>query len=375
MSAGATFAGGARSPLPKSDVVIVGAGARTHTGSTALQVTMTARAGRCMPRESHMVDAAGEAIATCRLLSIGDDVWGLERLVAIAAPALAEAVEPWREAQRARTQTAPKLPAIVALASEKRPGFDARMARHFLRALEESSGVELDPPRSSLVTHDRGGGAEAFARAIDRLSRGEDDAIVVGGVDSWFDPDALEWLDRDRRLHGPTTENGFLPGEGAGFVVLTRRSRASSLPRLAQVLGAAVETEPRPWLRGGGPETTGEEPSHGLGMSLAIRNACRAIGDRSRRIGWALTDVVAERHRVEEWTYAATRAFRAFTEEPVHQQPLLVTGDLGAASAAVMAVIAATSFQAGCGHDDVALIATHSDGAERGVVVLAEEPS
>lgn len=365
----------ARSALPKSDVVIVGAGARTHTGATPLQVTMTARAGRCFPRESHLVDKAGEPIATCRVLSMADDVWGLERLVGLAAPALSQAARPWADAQRARSQDVPQLPALVALASERRPGFDARVARHLLRSLEEASGVALAHERSSLVARDRGGGAEVFARALARLRAGEDDAILVGGVDSWFDPDALEWLDVERRLHGPSTENGFLPGEGAGFVVLANRSRASSLPRLAQVLGAAVEIEPRPYLRPGGPEVTGEEPSHGLGMTLAIRNACRAIGDRSRRIGWALTDVVGERHRVEEWTYAATRAFRAFTDAPVHDQPLLVTGDLGAASTAVLAVIAATSFQTGCAHDDVALIATHSDGAERGVVVLAEEPS
>ena len=93
-----------------------------------------------------------------------------------------------------------------------------------LRGLEERAQVAIDHRRSALVTKCRGGGAHAFELALDKLR--ECEAVAVGGIDSYFDPDLLEYLDRELRLHGLECENGFLPGEGAGFVVLTSRSAA-----------------------------------------------------------------------------------------------------------------------------------------------------
>ena len=86
--------------LPKSDVVIVGIGARAPTGMNALQVTMTSRAKKSFPRACHMIDRVGEPIGMCRLGSIGDDVMGLPRFVALAAPAAIQASYAWLALER-----------------------------------------------------------------------------------------------------------------------------------------------------------------------------------------------------------------------------------------------------------------------------------
>lgn len=354
----------APSRLPTSDAVIVGVGARTASGLTALQVTMSARALKLAPRESHLIDKKGQRIATARLMSIGDDVMGIDRFVALGGPALTQAAFPWLSAQRQRTGTPPRLPAIVALPSEARPGFDARMKQHLLGALAARAQVPLDLERSHLVFQCRGGGVIAFERAIAELKRGDCEAIVVGGIDTYFDPGVLEHLDDEMRLHGLETENGFIPGEGAGFVVLAPRGRTLALHRYAQVISAVSESEPRPY--------GSAEPCLALGITRAVKRATEAIGATSRRIPWALTDVANERHRVDEWQYVFTRAFQAFTADALHDQPLLKTGDLGAASAAVLVVIAATRWETGCAVGDAALVATHSDGPERGAMVISE---
>jgi len=350
--------------LPSSEVIVGGVGARTATGSTALQVAMTVRAGRFRPRESHLVDRNGQPMVTCRVPAIPDVVYGLERLVALGAPPLALAAQAWMTQAEATRNTAP-IPLICALPPEDRPGFDRRLIRNFLPAMAEASGVPIDPTRSRLVLHGRGGGAEAFLLALDRLRAGADAAILVGGVDSFHDPDALEELDRALRLHSPECENGFVPGEGAGFVLLTHRSRATGLPRSAQIFGAALEQEPRPF--------GANKPTHGLGMTAALRKASAPLGTGARRIGWVMNDVVGERHRIDEWTMARTRAFQVFQPEYVHEEPLAVTGDLGAASAAVLLVTACVRFEVGAAPSDCLAIAVHSDGAERGVVVAGED--
>jgi 3-oxoacyl-[acyl-carrier-protein] synthase-1 len=202
--------------------------------------------------------------------------------------------------------------------------------------------------------------------ALDEIGRGAE-AVLVGGIDTWFDADALEHLDLALRLHGPDTENGFIPGEGAGFLLLASPHRAPAAQRLGQVIAAVVEPEPRPW--------GSDDPCLGEGITRAVRRACAAAGAEAAPIPWALTDVNNERHRVDEWMCAVGRNHRSFTAELVHEQPLLKTGDLGAASTAVLLAIAATRWQTRCAPGSRALIVTSSDGPERGAVVCAAPPS
>jgi 3-oxoacyl-[acyl-carrier-protein] synthase-1 len=354
----------AQFPTSPGDPLIVGTGARTASGLTALQVTMSARALHFSPRPSHLVSRTGDEIATARLASIADNVIGIDRFVALGAPSLAQAAFPWLSSRRA--QGTPLLPVFVALPSVARPGVDPRLDQHLLDALEARSRVPLDHGRSRLVRACRGGGVMAFEAALAELRRDGCEAVAVGGIDTYFDPDILEHLDRELRLHGPGVENGFVPGEGSAFVVLVERRRAGGLERAGRVVSVASAREPRPY--------GSDDPCVGLGITTALRRALEGASlAESRSISWILTDVANERHRVDEWSYGAARAHLAFAKDAVHDQPLLRTGDLGAASAAVLSVMAATRWQTGAALGDRTLIAVHSDGPERGVMILARE--
>ncbi|MEZ4447372.1 MAG: hypothetical protein R3B72_50315 [Polyangiaceae bacterium] len=345
---------------PHGEVVAVGVGARAPYGLTALQVTMSVRAQKTDPRGSHMVDKNGEPMATCRLASIADNIMGLVRFVALGGPALTQAAYPWLQACRSRGREAAPLPVVIALPSKHRPGVDPSLDRRLLPGLEARANVPLDHPRSKLVFGGRGAGASAFEHALDLLQHHE--AVLVGGIDSYFDPDVLEWLDDELRLHSTTTENGFIPGEGAAFLLLCRRSRSLGLAPLGQILDVASAHEPHPY--------GSEEPCLGAGMTQAIRRALETIGRDTRRIGWILSDVVNERHRVEELGFALARNHEAFLQEVVHDQPLLKTGDLGASSAAMLAVMAMVRFETASAPSPWALVGVHSDGPERGALVV-----
>jgi 3-oxoacyl-[acyl-carrier-protein] synthase-1 len=297
---------------------------------------------------------------------MADNVMGLERFVELGAPAFVQATHAWRVAQKARGTTEP-LAVVLALPPESRPGFDRRLKSDLLGVLAERAQVEIDERRSTLVTKGRGGGAMAVATALEMLREGRR-AVVVGGIDSYFDPDVLEYLDRELRLHSASCENGFIPGEGAGFLLLAGRSNTTSMHRWGQILAAENQMEPRPY---GHPD-----PCLALAMTLALKNVVAPIGASSKRVRWLLTDVVNERHRVEEWTISRIRASRAIHDDAIHDQPLLRTGDLGAASTAILLVMACIGWHTGYAPGDCALVATHSDGSERGVVLAAkEEPS
>ena len=346
-------------------MMIAGIGARTLAGLTALQVTMSALAQKLPLRESHLIDRHGEPIAVARLMSIGDQIVGIDRFLALGAPALTQAASPWLEARRRSGVVAP-IPVIVALPSEQRPGFDPRLVPHLLPALAARSRVPIDIARSSLIAQCRGGGVAAFERARGLLARGDHDAVLVGGIDSYFDPDVLEHLDEERRLHGPDVENGFIPGEGAAFVLLVASRGERALPVLGRVHAAACAEEPHPY--------GSDEPCLGAGITLAVKRALQASGVE-RDLEWVLTDVTNERHRVDEWMYGFARNHAAFSAAVVHDQPLLKTGDLGAASAAMLLVMAVVRWQTGCAVGPTALLALHSDGPTRGALIAREEPA
>lgn len=318
-------------------------GARIATGVDALTSTTTVRARKSFVRETRFVDHAGEPIALALVASVPEDLIGRERFVPLAAPALAEVAD-----------TRP-LPLFLALPAEADP-LDPRGLR--LLSSLAATASSIDVARSKVVSQGRAGGIAALELALAALATEE--AVLVGGVDSWFDPDRLDALDVERRLHGPETENGFIPGEGAAFVRLSRRGAGE---RWGSVLSVATEREPRPY--------GSSEPSHALGISLAAARALASLG--VAKIGWALTDVVGERHRVEEWLFASGRVQQRFTEDAVHETPLLLTGDLGAASALFLLVHACVSWRIGAAPSPKALIAAHSDGAERGAVLVGSE--
>ncbi|MCA9618186.1 MAG: hypothetical protein KC731_04175 [Myxococcales bacterium] len=333
--------------------MVAGVGARAHHGLSALQVTMSVRAQHLDPSESHLVDKHGEPVSMCRVASIGDDVVGFERFVALAAPAMREAM--------GRSGNAEPVPVFLALPHRERPGYDPRLDGELFDALEEASGATIHHRHSRLFPLGRAGGIHALLAGLELIESGGVSEVLVGGVDSYFDPDVLEHLDRELRLHSLDTENGMLPGEGAAFLRLARAAHVSGA--LAAVYAAAVAKEPHPY--------GAEEPCLGAGITTAARQVVEAVGSPEDLVGWVLTDVVDERHRVDEWSYAMARLHRAFTAEVVHDQPLLSTGDVGAAAVPMLAVVACMRWHTACGLGDYALLAAHSDGVERGAAFLS----
>lgn len=346
-------------PLPRASIAAVGA--RACNGITALQVAMSVRADKFVPRASHLVDRAGDFIATARLASIGDDRTGLERLVQLGGPALTQAAGPLR----ARFgDESPPIPLFCALPEKGRPGADPRVAADLTTRLEARSRVRLDHERSRLFFEGRGGGALALAAALEAI-RGGLDPVMVGAVDSYFHPDTLEWLDRELRLHSMTAENGFIPGEGGAFLLLGTSLGLAGMPRMAHVLDVASAAEPSPY--------GSEQPCLARGITQAARAVLSSLGTASQ-VGWILTDVVDERHRVDEWAFAAARIAPALRPAYRHEQPLLLLGDLGAATVPMMLALAAVRWQTGSAPDDLALLAAHSEGPLRTAVLAAAAP-
>lgn len=329
---------------------VLSVGARTPFGLDAWQSSFLWRAGKLAPRPMDLRDARDQRIGSMRARCLPDSLMGTQRLVALAAPALSEAV-----AGAAARVAEP--PAVLLAIAEPRPGLEDAGGRGLLSEIAHQARVEIDLPRSQLVQLGHAGFAVALQRATALLSASRGASVVVGGVDTYHHPATLAWLDAERRLHADSVDNGIIPSEGAAFLVLGTGKREV----MAHVRSVACGVE------------EGSELGPNPDLARALIDVLRRSAEQAptRPVPWVLTDGNGERHRTRRWSFASVRAPDIVSPETTQ---LLEAGDelgdMGAAIGAMLAVHAAVSFASGAVEHRAALIALSSEGPERGAFVM-----
>jgi 3-oxoacyl-[acyl-carrier-protein] synthase-1 len=330
---------------------VVSLGARGPLGLSSTQVAMCLRARKLEPRSVKIRDRRDQEIGIALTGGLGERLFGYQRMVSLGAPALVEAVSGLSAALA--PSAARPLPVILCLPEPGRPDDGARFAEQLLDDLGGRSGVPLDRERSALVRHGQAGFATAI-QAAKALLDGGASVVGVGGIDSYYHPEVLRWLDQSYRLHAIGAEEGFIPSEAAAFVMLARN--APSAPRRGEILAAETAAE----LTAG----SDDEPNLAEAMTELL---ARVQGQLGASVSWSVSDINGERHRYREWSRARERAL---PRECVDLHWVWDTGDVGAATGALFATIALRLCELGCAPAQRALVALHSEGVERAVVVL-----
>jgi 3-oxoacyl-[acyl-carrier-protein] synthase-1 len=332
---------------PASGIRVVAVGARGPLGLRASQVAMCARARKLEPRGCGVLDGRGRRVGICRTPGLADDLHGYARLVELAAPALAEAA-----AAGAREAT----PLILAVPEPGRADDDARLGGDVLAELAARARVAIDSARSQVVRAGHAGFAIALEAAAGLFSGAlgaPPPFALIGAVDGHFHPGLLGAIDREHRLHSPDTEDGFVPSEGAAFLLLAPPRGAAEPTPAHALIGAAATGREETIVTG--------EPNIARAMTDLVHALVRAPG---APVDWVMTDVNGERHRVREWSMVEARV--PFGEHAPRERLPDALGELGAASGAMAAAIMCVYLRAGCASGRSALIALASDGPERG---------
>lgn len=331
------------------EALVMGVGSRGVVGLSSLQLAMCARAKKLEPRSlEHLSDKHGYPIGMCLAPGLPLDVTGYPRLLGLAIPAATEAAGRF-VAKRARAQ----LPAVIALPERDRPGDDRRLDEQFLGDLAERTGLPIDRERSSVVRAGHAGGAFALEGALAHLFEGDCEAVLVGGVESYYHPEVLSWLDAQYRLHTAESFDGFIPGEGAAFAVLAREGQGAR-GRVRRVLTGMELT-----AIDGDAVNTADVATSQLAEVLA-----------RGPLHWVITDLNGERHRAREWSLLEVR-HRLTPDQVEHDRLVEAIGDVGAASGALYLNYACELWRARCAPDRRVAILLASEGAERGLI-LAE---
>ena len=203
----------------KSPVFILGWGAVTAVGFSADQTCAAIRAAITGFGESNFFQNSLEPVpliaAQVPLGPPPDEDQIFNRLVRMASHALRECLD--------STNVEPSRTALLLGVREpfrEHPDLDGNVPA-FLPAIEKA--IQLQFHSASVVLPE--GNAAAFhgldiARSL--LDAEKVDSCIVGGVDSYFTPYDLRLFEDTYRLKREGVAQGFIPGEGAAFLGITR---------------------------------------------------------------------------------------------------------------------------------------------------------
>lgn len=332
-------------------VYIVGMGARTALGNSALATAAAVWAGIARFREHpSWVDRFGEEVITAAASHIPLSVIGCARFSALGAPALAEALH----SLQGRVDLARRIHLFLGLPLVRDTtalGLEAAVSRYY-----PSKGLDL-----YIRTFPRGHAAGLLAlEEACRLLDGGEDLCLIGGIDTYIEHETLESLDWAGRLRSQGCRFGFVPGEGAGFCVLASESglRRHRLQALAQVRSVGVAEESQ--------ECESLAPGTGQGLTSAVRQALARLPSGTK-IHQVLNDLNGERRRVDEWGFTLARVGDRLLA-PVYA-PADSWGDVGAASAPLYLILASLWARRGWSRSSTMLVTSSEDGT-RGAAVL-----
>jgi 3-oxoacyl-[acyl-carrier-protein] synthase I len=329
------------------------------------QLWATVRAGISCIKTSPLVDRHVEPIQMGlvpdsalkplppELQSLGLPAW-VRRMLQLAAPTLA-----------ATSDFAGALPLIVYLGLPHVTPEENPWLAHFLEYLSICAAVPIDVDKSQIFPMGRAASLLAMENALESLSQNPKSRIVVGGVDSFLDLNRIGILDRERRILSAMVLDGFIPGEGAGFLVLNGAAVEAEANAGAAVFvhGAATVIDPG--------HRYGSEPALGEGLAQALDKLRSAPAVPNIPVSSTFAGFNGESFEAKLWGVARLRHTDFFTPGMVLQHPADCVGDMGAATGAILAAVASFAL-AECQREGPSLIWAASDHELRGCSLLSK---
>lgn len=335
------------------EVWVVGLGAHSVVGNDAASCAASVRAGIARTGEHPSATLTdGDPMVVAMIPSAGECT-GAERLAALAAPAVEQALEPLA----AVSPPPDALPLILGLPCP-RPGLADDVAAGTAAALarQQEQISEVQPMASGHAA-----GVAALARGLSLLHDQTHELCVVGGVDSWIEPETLAWLAAEQQVFCGANPHGFFPGEGAGCLLLAPADTACrlELPCLGRILAAATA------------DTAADAAVNtGVALTTAWRRALEALPDEQLRIHQLVGDLNGQPDRAQEFAYALIRNRERFTGEAQVLAPADRWGDVGAASAPLALALASRAGTRGHAPGHLALIWASSCDGLRGAAII-----
>jgi 3-oxoacyl-[acyl-carrier-protein] synthase-1 len=313
---------------------VLSAGAVCALGGGVAQIEAAARAGLSAISASSIYDRWFEPIKMAlvpedALEPLVPEVDALpltsrqRRMLRLATPALHQAVTGIAALER--------VPLFLGLPEAhltRPPPVDATFMRH----LQQQTGLTFEPKLSRPFMKGRAAGLLALEAGLSCLSERRAELVVVGGVDTFLDLALLAELDAEARLLGERVMDGFVPGEGAAFVVLGSTAQRQRGAKSPVVRGAGCAVDPG--------NRYGDQPAKGEGLSEAIEKLLETLAAPPSPIHTTYAGLNGESFGAKEWGVARLRHNDLFDPASGIEHPADCYGDTGAAAGVLLLALA-----------------------------------
>jgi 3-oxoacyl-[acyl-carrier-protein] synthase-1 len=319
------------------DVVVVGVGMMTAVGLSTRETAASVRAGTA---RFTALDWRDRYFDPFTVAEVPED--GLPELNESLAGG---AGLTYREARLLRLAALPLRECLNPLPRSAGPvGLDLALPEHettrpldrplFLERLARQAGGAFDPGRDDCRARGRAGGLAAVGEACRKVREGQVGFAVAGGVDTYRDLYVLGTLDAEQRVKSARHLDGFIPGEGAGFLLLAGRQAAAAaglmpLGVLSPVATAVEEGH-----------LYSEAPYRGEGLAAALQQLLQEHRP-PEPIRQVYSSMNGESHWAKEWGVAFLRNRAAFAPGHGVHHPADSFGDTGAACGPLLVGLAA----------------------------------
>lgn len=301
---------------------ILGLGLCSPVGLTARMTQAEWAAGTSRFRYSQVLDKARQPVIASSLTLLESHLSRTERMAAMAVTALEECL------RTGQVEKAERLPLVLSL-PEPDSGAPVRevVLLESLRAI--AGAVRLEVPETGLLMEGRAGFFSALAHAAEILRSRRYSRVLVGAVDSLCDTVSLRHLSSKNRIQGDAQRDGIIPGEGAGFFLLTLAPAfdvRGPKPR-GRVVAHALAKERHHFLQ--------DEPNLADGLTEAFRELRLHPVVSGRKVDEILSCQTGEGFWAREFHWASLR------NAPLMPEPLVVRlaaealGDVGASAGAM----------------------------------------
>jgi 3-oxoacyl-[acyl-carrier-protein] synthase-1 len=352
--------------MADNDVVIVSAGMMTAVGLTIAETAASVRSVTSRFTETTWLDKEFEPFAIAEVLEEG---------LPEIAPALAdEKGLTCRESRMLRLGTMPLLECLKPVNSKVEhpdlvlalPEIETTLPLNrpeFLKRFAQQTDEAFEPAKSDSSFKGRAGGLLAIGKAVRMIKDGNIRFILAGGIDTYRDLYVLGTLDFEKRVQSSVNLDGFIPGEGAGFLLLASRKAAEA----AGLVPLAIISEAAEGFEEG--HLGSEQPYTGDGLATTIE---KLIQESSLKepIKEVYSSMNGENHWSKEWGVAYLRNKAAFESEHGIHHPADCFGDTGAACGLLLTGLASVGIMQGYRRSP-SLVYCSSDQGQRAAVVVS----
>jgi 3-oxoacyl-[acyl-carrier-protein] synthase I len=344
---------------------IIGLGASTPIGRNVWTSAAAARAGICgFYEHPFMIDTAGEPMRVARAPWLDVAISGAERFCALLFPALEEALS---NINNINAESPLKIGLALAL-PPPRPGQQKEITKAVVTAVKAQYRDLFYVVKPFPVGH--AGGHLGLDYALQQFKTKSLDACLVAGVDSYLEPETLEWLEECDQIHGAGPLNnawGFIPGEAAGAVLLTTEEFIwrNRLPSTGEVLSVGIGQETK--------LIKTDAVCIGEGLTQAFRNALSVLTP-DEKIHNIFCDMNGEKYRADEYGFSTLR-----TKQHYHSATDFIAyadcwGDVGAAGVPLHIATGVISHLKRYSKGPLSFVWASSESGERGAVVIKANP-